>query len=166
MGASIPVEATRPRWIIVVQASRAEVHDRLSRTFQRAPWVEVILDRRRGERRRRDEPPVTERRLGDRRRREDDRTRVPEYRLAYHGDGHSVFEATALAGARCAECEATVRFEMPRFAEPPARLELTVVHETVQPKHARHFVELQSFTSTGRPLLASRVTARVGAEAR
>jgi hypothetical protein len=77
-----------------------------------------------------------------------------------------VYEATALAGARCPTCELTVRFEMPRFVEPPARLDLTVIHETVQPKHARHFVELQTFTSTGRALLASRVTARVAVEAR
>jgi hypothetical protein len=91
---------------------------------------------------------------------------VPEYRLAHRGDGHDVFEASTLAGAPCPDCEMTVWFEMPRFADPPARLELTVVHETVQPKRARHFVELQSFTSTGRPLLASRVSGRATAEPR
>jgi hypothetical protein len=166
MEASVPLDITRPRWIIVVEISRPEILTSLRRTFQRAPWVEVLTDRRRGERRRADELPAAERRLGDRRRREDDRTRVPDYRLAHRGDGHDVFEASALAGARCPECESMVRFEMPRFAEPPAHLEVAVVHETVQPKHARHFVELQSFTSTGRPLLASRVTARVAFDSR
>jgi hypothetical protein len=165
MSPSVPLDTSRPRWIIVVHPSRPDVHLSLRRTFQHAPWVEVLLDRRRGERRRADAPLETERRLGGRRR-EDDRGRVPEYRLAHHGDGHDVFEASTLAGARCPECEQMVRFEMPRFAEPPARLDVTVVHENVQPKHARHFVELQSFTSTGRPLLASRVTARAVVESR
>jgi hypothetical protein len=166
MSASVPLDTARPRWIIVVNAARPELLASQRRTFQRAPWVEVLVDRRRGERRRGDELPEADRRLGDRRRREDDRTRVPEYRLAHRGDGHDVFEANSLAGARCPECELMVRFEMPRFAEPPARLDLTVVHETIQPKHARHFVELQSFTSTGRPLLASRVTGRAAVESR
>jgi hypothetical protein len=166
MSASESLDTTRPRWIIVVETARPEIFAGLRRTFQRSPWVEVLLDRRRGERRRANEAPEAERRLGDRRRRDDDRTRVPDYRLAHHGDGHDVFEANALAGARCPECALMVRFEMPRFAEPPASLELAVVHETIQPKHARHFVELESFTSTGRPLLASRVTARVAVESR
>jgi hypothetical protein len=39
-----------------------------------------------------------------------------------------------------------VSVEMPRFAEPPVRLELTVVHEAIQPDRARHVVELQSFS--------------------
>jgi hypothetical protein len=166
MSSAVQLDARRPRWIIVVQSARPEVYTKLRRTFERAPWVEVVVDRRRGERRRRNELTETERRLGERRRREDDPTRTPEYRLAFHGNGHDVYEATALAGARCPECELTVRFEMPRFVEPPARLDLTVVHETVQPKHARHLVELQSFTSTGRALVASRVTARVAVEPR
>jgi hypothetical protein len=165
MSATVPLDTQRPRWVIVVQVTRPEVYAKLRRVFEGAQWVEVVVDRRRGERRRRDDLPETERRLGGRRR-EDDRSRVPEYRLAHHGDGHDVYEATALAGARCPECEMTVRFEMPRFVEPPARLDLTVVHETIQPKHARHFVELQSFTSTGRALLASRVTARVAVDPR
>jgi hypothetical protein len=165
MSAIDPVEAQRPRWVIVVQVTRPEVYAKLRRVFEGARWVQVVVDRRRGERRRRDELPEAERRLVGRRR-EDDATRVPEYRLAHHGDGHDVYEATTLAGAPCPECELTVRFEMPRFVEPPARLDLTVVHETIQPKHARHFVELQSFSSTGRALVASRVTARVATEGR
>jgi hypothetical protein len=53
-----------------------------------------------------------------------------------------------------------VSVEMPRFAEPPVRLELTVVHEPVQPDRARHVVELQSFSATGRLLLTSRLFVR------
>ena len=165
MSATVPPELQRPRWVIVVQVTRPEVYSRLRGVFQGARWVDVVVDRRRGERRRRDDLPETDRRLLGRRR-EDDQTRVPEYRLAQHADGHDVYEATTLAGAQCPECELTVRFEMPRFVEPPARLDLTVVHETIQPKHSRHFVELQSFSSTGRALMASRVTARVATEGR
>jgi hypothetical protein len=53
---------------------------------------------------------------------------------------------------------------MPRFSEPPVRLDLTVVHEPVQPDRARHVVELQSFSATGRVLLASRLFARTRIE--
>src|SRR5262249_54776576 len=118
MSASAPLDAKRPRWVVVVQVTRPEVYTKLLRTFEGAPWVEVVVDRRRGERRRRADLPEAERRLGERRRTEDDPTRIPEYRLAYHGSGHDVYEATTLAGARCPECELTVRFEMPRFVEP------------------------------------------------
>jgi hypothetical protein len=57
-----------------------------------------------------------------------------------------------------------VSVEMPRFAEPPVRLDLTVVHEDIQPDRARHTVELQSRSATGRVLLASRLFVRTRAE--
>jgi hypothetical protein len=50
-----------------------------------------------------------------------------------------------------------LRVEIPRFTEPPARLELTVVHEAIPPNRTRHVVEMQSFSVTGRVLLASRI---------
>ena len=53
---------------------------------------------------------------------------------------------------------------MPRFAEPPARLELVVVHEIIQPDRARHVVELQTRSATGRVLLASRLFVRTRSE--
>jgi hypothetical protein len=161
MSISVTLDTIPPRWIIVVQPSRPDTLASLRRTFQQSPWVEVLLDRRRGERRQADAPPPLDRRLGDRRRRDDDRTRVPDYRLAHRGEGHEVFESNSLAGARCPDCASTIRFEMPRFVEPPARLELAVIHAAGEPNRPRHFVELQSFTSTGRPILASRVAGRV-----
>jgi hypothetical protein len=166
MSSPVTLDTIPPRWIIVVQPSRPEMLASLRRTFQRSPWVEVLQDRRGGERRRADTPPPVERRLGDRRRREDDRTRVPDYRLAHRGEGHEVFESNSLAGARCPACASTVRFEMPRFVEPPAHLELAVIHEAGEASRRRHFVELQSFTSTGRPILASRVAGRIASEPR
>ena len=49
-------------------------------------------------------------------------------------------------------------------AEPPVRLDLTVLHEAVPPDRARHVVELQSLSATGRVLLATRLFARTGME--
>jgi hypothetical protein len=51
-----------------------------------------------------------------------------------------------------------VSIELPRFVEPPFRLDLTVMHEPMTPDRARHMVELQSFAATGRVLLASRLS--------
>jgi hypothetical protein len=57
-----------------------------------------------------------------------------------------------------------VSVEMPRFTAPPVRLDLTVVHEAIAPNRARHAVEVQSFSATGRVLLASRLLARIRLE--
>ena len=40
-----------------------------------------------------------------------------------------------------------------------------MVHETIPPGRARHIVELQSFSATGRVLLTSRMFVRTGTEA-
>ena len=53
---------------------------------------------------------------------------------------------------------------MPRFTEPPGRLDLTVVHETIPPNRTRHAVDVQSFSATGRVLLTSRHLARTVTE--
>lgn len=88
------------------------------------------------------------------------RPQVPDFRLAHRGDGFDVYEATGPESQRCPQCGAMVSVEMPRFTEPPARLELTVLHEAVPPDRARHVVEVQSFTATGRVLMASRLFVR------
>jgi hypothetical protein len=51
------------------------------------------------------------------------------------------------------------------FAEPPIRLELVLVHKPIQRDRARHVVELQSFSATGRVMLASRLFVRMRTEA-
>jgi hypothetical protein len=89
---------------------------------------------------------------------------VPAFRLSHRGDGFDVFEATGPESGQCPQCGALVSVEMPRFAEPPVRLELTVVHEAIQPDRARHVVELQTRSATGRVLLASRLFVRTRAE--
>ena len=154
-----------PRWLVVVYPDRPDVLAQLSRTFGAAPWVSVLADRRRVERRRRQFLVGSELRLGDRRATPGDQTQRPSYRLARRGEGFDVFEATGYAPAQCPECGATVMFEMPRSSEPPTRLDLNVVHEQAEPRpRARHAVELLLYASTGRPLLACRSSARTHVE--
>jgi hypothetical protein len=151
----------RARWTIVVRVDRPEVYASLRRSFVGTSWVSVVVDRRFGERRRGSgSAPGSERR--GRGRRSSDRlpTQVPDFRLAHRGDGFDVYEATGPESQRCPQCGITVSVEMPRFTEPPARLELTVLHEAVPPDRARHVVEVQSFTATGRVLMASRLFVR------
>jgi len=73
-----------------------------------------------------------------------------------------MYEATGDASARCAECDATVMFEMPPSGEPPEQLDVRVMHELVVPasQPVRHAVELLLSGPGGRPLLASRTLAR------
>jgi hypothetical protein len=151
----------RPRWVIVADVKRPETYPVLRRNFAGSAWVEVVVDRRRGERRQpRSQHPVGDRRVAGRRSTDRDPAQVPPFRLAHQGDGFAVYEATTPVPERCPQCGAMVSVEMPRFAEPPVRLELTVVHEPVQPDRARHVVELQSFSATGRLLLTSRLFVR------
>jgi hypothetical protein len=107
------------------------------------------VDRRRGERRQGGSPPGADRRVVGRRTSDQHPAQVPAFRLAHRGEGgFDVFEATGPESGKCPQCGAMVSVEMPRFAEPPARLELAVVHETIQPDRTRHVVELQTRSAT------------------
>jgi hypothetical protein len=152
----------RPRWVIVVQGNRPDLLTSLRRNFAGSAWVNVVEDRRRGERRRDTDsgPGVNRRRSGGRRNADRDRAPGPVFRLAHRGDGTEVYEAVGPESGRCPGCGATVSVELPRFVEPPVRLVLTVVHEPVAGGRARHAVELQSFSATGRVLLATRLLGR------
>jgi hypothetical protein len=157
-------ELTPSRWIVVVHSDRTRLLESLLGKFSDRAWVEVLVDRRRGERRRREVPFEGDQRLGDRRGVPGDASRTSLYRLACRGDGFDVYEATGPAPTRCPDCGATVTFEMPRFVEPPVRLDLRVTHESVETRsasdRARHLVELQSFAAGGRPLVATLSVAR------
>ena len=159
------VTPDRPRWTIVARADRPEVFAALRRSFVGSVWVQVVVDRRRGQRRRSDDsPPGTERRGVGRRTADRPPTQASEFRLAHRGDGFEVYEAMGPVSGRCSQCGAILGIELPRFTEPPARLELTVVHEAIGRDGGRHVVEMQSFSATGRVLLASRliVQSRMG----
>lgn len=62
-------EAARRKWriLFVVSRDHSDRFDSLTHAFGGDTEVQVIFDRRRTERRRRDEPPMTERRQRDRR---------------------------------------------------------------------------------------------------
>src|SRR5262245_45935660 len=123
-------DVASPRWVVVTHPERLGLLEELTWQFRAAPWVEVLADRRRGERRKRQMPGGADLRVGERRGMPGDRTQRPAYRLARKADGFDVYEATGFAPAQCPDCGATVMFEMPRSAEPPARLDLHVVHES------------------------------------
>ena len=154
----------RPRWVIVAQVNRPEVYPALRRNFAGSAWVEVVLDRRCGKRRQGTVQPAEDRRLAGRRSADRDPAQTPAFRLGNRGDGFEAYEATGPVPERCAACGAMVSVELPRFAEPPVRLDLTVVHETIALDRARHMVELHSFSATGRVLLASRLFVRTRTE--
>jgi hypothetical protein len=164
MGANVTPE--RPRWVIVAEAARPETYPVLRRNFAGSAWVEVVVDRRHGERRQRSrgQASTTDRRLAGRRSMDRDPAQLSPFRFAHQGDGSAVYEATAPVPGRCPQCGAMVSVEIPRFVEPPVQLDLTVVHESIQPDRARHLVDLQSFSATGRVLLASRLLARTRTE--
>jgi hypothetical protein len=157
---SRPILLTRrPHWRLVVRTDQPELHAKLARQFAASALVEVILDRRRGDRRR--GTPVQ----GDRRR--GDRRRAPGqdgYRLALRMRGYDVYEAEGRVPAECPECGTAFSFEMPRFGEPPVRLDLAVIHDETRTQHARptvrHMVEAQAYSGSARPLLCCRIAGR------
>ncbi len=157
-------DVERPRWLIVVRRERSELHAKLCRDFGRAAWVAVILDRRRGERRQPTAPPPElDWRQADRRRAPGERS-LRAYRLAHEGEDFVVHEATSPLTARCTDCGLRMECEMPQFGEPPARLQVDVVHQpsptTSGSQEVRHIVELEAFAPTGRRLMAVRIRAQ------
>jgi hypothetical protein len=151
-----------PHWLVVVQRDREDLLARLRRTFGREPLVSVIADRRQADRRRGVAAAARERRRADRRRTPQLRRGLETagYRLVERSDGFLVFEAEARLAIECGECRAPLEFEMPRFGELPARLELQVVHPGDGPLRGQHVVEAQAFRASGRPFLACRMVAR------
>lgn len=164
------VTPTRSRWVIVVPVDRPDTYTALRRRFARSPWVDVVVDRRRGGRPQdaKGAPLARERRTMTRRKgaeRDPALTPDPVFRLAHQLDGCEVYESTGPESGRCPECHALVAVELPRFVEPPVRLELVVRHEPAPGRGAaRHVVEVQSFSPTGRVLLATRLAGRVHPE--
>ena len=152
------------RAIFVVPVDRAAAYARLRRHFVGSPLVEVVMDRR---------GIVMDRRVGplsyggrssavERRRTQRRETPAPSsaVRPTSRGEDYAVYEATAPLSVRCPECGLMVMVELPRFAEPPVRLELTVIHEVTPHGLHRHVVEAQSLSATGRVLFTSHLRAR------
>jgi len=158
------VTPERSRWVIVVRADRPAAYATLRRNFAGSAWVDVVMDRRGGLPRDSSGAPAVDRRTGGRRSGDTALGPVSAFRRAYRGNDFDVYEATAPLPGRCPHCGALVTVELPRFAEPPARLELAVLHELILPATVRHVVELQSLSATGRVLLATRLVVRTRTE--
>ena len=156
-----------PRWTIVVRAGNTARAAELRRQFAAAPWVTVTLDRRRVDRRQAGTAPVVERRLEDRRGGSTDEGPPPSHRLSQQQPGVAMYELMdPEAATDCPTCRATVAFAMPRFSEPPLRLELQVTHEDVAPRRSRHLVAIEAFGTTGRSLLSLQTVARIAGQSR
>lgn len=151
------------QWLIVVQPHQPDLYEALRRSIKEESPVMVIYDRRFRERRRGSESSRGDRRRTDRRQR---RPRGWLYECEILRVAQ-VEEPAAAAGRRreappdhgtraCPECGVPLEFEMPRFPQPPARLEIQVIHAGDRGSGVQHYVEIQAFSAAGRPLLLQR----------
>ena len=156
-------ETSTPHWVVIVRRERADVYERLRRSFAGTTLVEIQLDRRRGERRNGGARDRSDRRRTERRRPAALRgaPMTGSHRLVQHTDAYQVLEAESRVLVECPRCQAPLELEMPRFGELPARLDLEVLHRTSESHGIKHFVEAQAYRATGRSLLACRLLARV-----
>ena len=141
-----------PKWLILVDRQHPDLYEVLRRALREEPSVKVAWERRA-----RSSPP----RAGT----------APERRRAPQGVAAGLVavarppDAGAAAPPRrespghgtleCPECGVTCAYEPPTFPQPPARLDVTIVHGSGQ----QHTVELQAFTATGRLLMSHRARA-------
>jgi hypothetical protein len=163
-GRSETVRGRHARWVIVVRADRRAAYAKLRRNFAGSAWVDVVMDRRGGPSLGRGRAPAVDRRGSQVRRGSANSAPAPAYRRAHRVEDFEVYEATAPLPCRCPQCGVLVTVELPLFAEPPVRLELTVVHEHIPPAALRHVVEMQSLSPTGRILFALQLRARPSPE--
>jgi hypothetical protein len=63
------------------------------------------------------------------------------------------------AGPMCPGCGATLDVELPRFPQPPARIEIEVTHLETSGRE-EHYADIAAFSVSGRRLLSQRVPAR------
>jgi hypothetical protein len=156
----------RLRWILVIKPDQRELLEVLRERLHES-GVEVLVDRRRRERRRGSLGPGMDRRVKERRRQrpiahvsvaaEPDAVILPV--PAEASDGAKARPSDALS-QRCPTCAEAVELEMPRFPHPPARVEMEVGHLTGNGRDGRHYVEIAAFTVSGRLILSQRVPAR------
>jgi hypothetical protein len=159
----------RRRWLLVVQPDQPELFELLRARLEGSD-VEVLLERRQRERRRESLGPAMERRITDRRRRRAVAAVTPATPGAPPRGGAAGDPAAPAAPSaprvgpllpQCPTCQGLLEVELPRFPQPPARLELHVRHEAGDGRVPRHSVEIAAFTVSGRILLSQRVPARL-----
>jgi hypothetical protein len=147
------------RWLIVLQPNQRALYEALRQSLKEESPVTIIYDRRFRERRRGGVSARSDRRRTDRRQRrpsgwfyEAEMVRiVAEPPSGEEAPGSPPASSPRRTSVVCADCGTEIEFDMPRFPHPPARLETEPIHAGLQ-----HFVEIQAFTVTGRPLLSQR----------
>jgi hypothetical protein len=157
---------TPPRLLIVIQQHQRDIYELLRQHLKEDAPVTLIYERRVGERRRGGGAQRTDRRRTDRRQRRPDAWLYDavilgvDQRDARPPESPAAPRDSTVTVAACPECAAAIEFEMPRFPQPPARLESEVIHSQQSPSAALHYVEIHAFTASGRPLLSHRVQAK------
>jgi len=153
----------KPGWVVVVQSDQRDVYEHLRQQVDTAAFVPV-LDRRHTERRR-DLDPSRPRHGPDRRRGRPVAWVYPAAAGSPAGAGVGVGAAEAEASPStvtdtCRLCGTILEWELPRFPQPPARLDTKVLHLGQALTDAGHAVEVEAFTASGRPILVHRAPAR------
>jgi len=152
-----PIVMAKPRWILVVQENQRELYELLQQRLQGTALV--VVDRRRGERLD-SSGVVVEGRRADRRR---PRPLASLYAAAVSPASERTGPMQATPGTvskGCTDCSDVLEFEIPRFPQPPARLETDVIHIQQAGRGVEHYVEVQAFTGSGRQLVGQRIHTR------
>jgi len=158
---------TGPRWLLVVKPDQRELFEILRRRLD-GSGVEILIERRRRERRRGSLGPTMDRRATERRRQRPIgllSAAASQEAAAPAPAGTSPLAATArpqnaAVTHPCPTCAAPVELELPRFPHPPARVEMEVAHITGNGRDGQHYAEIAAFTVSGRLILSQRVPAR------
>ena len=157
-----------PRWFLAIKPEQRELFEILRDRLD-GSGVEVMIERRRRERRRGSFGPGMDRRQTDRRRQRpiaymgvaaapEDTAPEPAPKERVRVEAAS--PASNALAQRCPTCAEFVELEMPRFPHPPARVEMEVGHATGNGRDGHHYVEIAAFTVSGRLILSQRVPAR------
>jgi len=156
------MHTTGPYLLVIVRRDRRDLYSKLRQSFEGTPFVEVTLDRRQEERRRDGGRVQGDRRRTVRRRPAmlGDQARTDGYRCVQKGNGFEFFQAEGRVTIKCPKCSMLLEFDMPRFGELPARLDIDLIHDQSPTRGLQHFVEAQAFRTSGRSLLACRMQAR------
>jgi len=155
-------------WLLVVKPDQGELFQLLRERLD-GTGVEVLIERRRRERRRGSLGSGGDRRVTERRRQRPIALLSVPAALQEASDPAptAAFPRAAAArpqnGAvthRCPTCAAAVELELPRFPHPPARVEVEVGHVTGNGRDGQHYVEIAAFSVSGRLILSQRIPAR------
>ncbi len=149
----------KPRWLVIVPRDQRDLYESLRQGLKPDAPFHVILERRQGERRRSSgASPKGERRRANRRQQQP----VGSFFVATIVRAEAMTRPSPLGAeptivnTACPACSAMLSFELPRFPQPPARLDAEVVHSGGV-GGTQHYAEIQAFTVSGRPLLIGRV---------